>query len=597
MPNPLLCYRCQHRLLRACFRQSNPQLHLLRWGHTETSRHYSSLDPLGILESEGHQESSTLQKPRSRYSELSSGSDHDLEQLFKSTRVQDAETDPDGGNTQSNELKISRIRSSGKAKLSSAKRNPARRALDLKPPETITFRTKISRAVESRDLQAVHKLWQELESGAQLKSGPRIRYLNDESKNPLSLEHQTTKSFESLIRAFATFNEFCMMLDVWDTLLKTGKAISLPTWAIVLQGLARSWDLEAHERVWNEMTTRRIEANENMWICRLKLLVHKRQWRVAVKALSKFLSQPRSTETRDQRIHIANSDYSIDPINLVNVVLRELLHLRYHDDVSEVLIMTEAAGIRSNTATINMLLSAAIKKGGIQGGLQGLDVFRQCNLQPDSATVSILLDASIRQEESSPVIMSPEEQRDRVTNILNDLEKFGLEINKYTYTILISSLLRTNANEEAARAVFAHMQAHGIEPPVEACTALASFYFDQNPPNLSGVEELLHEMRHRNQQSDRIFCERMVYGHAKARAIGPMMSFLRESEQRGFFMRWDTLTHVLEALDATNEVDVLKQVMADARNRRGVFQTTHLRQERNATLFWTMMTNLEARGY
>ncbi|KAF4305997.1 hypothetical protein GTA08_BOTSDO07196 [Botryosphaeria dothidea] len=94
-----------------------------------------------------------------------------------------------------------------------------------------------------------------------------------------------------------------------------------------------------------------------------------------------------------------------------------------------------------------------------------------------SPTFTIILNSIFRS--SSAAAMSQEEQNDKVTAILQNLDARGFEANAHVYSSLIDGLLKSHGNEQAGKAVLRHMTAKKIEVPPHVYTILMTYYFQR----------------------------------------------------------------------------------------------------------------------
>lgn len=603
------CYRCRHRMLVASHRLFKPPPHQSRWTHAEAPPPHPRTDTLGELTENAPAPDPSSRRPKAAESQSRSTSTEDqhLQDLFKSAgarytsltaeeeKSENVYVDPI---TQGVPVKMSQGSWEAVAKVQSTARDtrfkkhagdvPLKKHAASNRLRNSHFRSLVANAP---DLEEVKRLWRVLEIQARQHQEPTMRYMHNSLGQGVD-GHIDVNCYEAVIRAFAAYGEFGKMLEVWDALLQSGRLIPVHTWAALMRGISKSRDWKAFERIWQESIAQGVVADEQMWICRLNLLVKNQQWRLAIEALSTFHRAPAKAMSAKSQV---SHNETIQPINLVNPVLRELLRSGQHEDVKEIFTWAESVGFKANTTTVNQFIHAASQKDGLKAGLRGLDAFRQRNLVPDAATISILLSAFTR-EESNSSQMSHKDQHVRVIEILTELEKRGLEITKYTYSILIS-FLSANNNIDATRHVLAHMKARQVEPSLEACTTIATFYLRQDPIDFTALDELLEGMRSRNQNPDQRFCGRMIEGYAAAGKIGRMMSVLQESERRSFFPQVHVLQKVFDALEAANELEILNQFTTDAVHRRGLFRNYDPRRHGRGNYFWDGVDGFQKKGY
>jgi hypothetical protein len=480
---------------------------------------------------------------------------------------------------------------------------------------TSLWAKRIGRVEEARDGARLHRLWNEACS----------EYTSEGAPSRLQMPEVL---FELFLRAAFKLRQFEMVTEVFETMIATyGKITRTMTWNTLLQMLQQKRDDAGMDRAWQAMIMNGAKPNSISWAIRIHAIISAkrvadglamleemdRTWQDAamkLKGLDNRKARPNLTSDNTLALRSQVEDTPGAPrvdTNVINVTLSALIRTRKmprrrhgipppppQDDptIHRVLEWAASRGIQPNVTTYNLFIGDALHHGNGQEVSNVLQTMEERNIQPDSYTLSHLLNARFRS--SSTQVGSEEEMATSVTGLLSDFQNLGLHLNAHHYSILVDGLLRRHNNPKAARAVLAYMRANGMQPTPYIYTMLATYYFSQNPPAVDAVAALCQDMRRMDDMLNvsSHFFGRVIEGYARINDLGNMMAMFNQMAKDNRPPTWLLLQVVIRKFVEIDERATAESIFEDVCARRGPMRHGIYGSRQQRKMFWQQMSEL-----
>jgi hypothetical protein len=137
----------------------------------------------------------------------------------------------------------------------------------------------------------------------------------------------------------------------------------------------------------------------------------------------------------------------------------------------------------------------------------------------------------------------------------------------YTYGKIIYQLLQGSGSKTAmpiVNAVLERISKQNMQPSPQIYTMLAEHYFDQEPPDLDAVRNLIDRASSVIGNTDNIFWDRLVEGYARVGETGPALRILGKVQSARSKVGWLALRTLLLALYENKEWDLAKTLVRNA---------------------------------
>jgi hypothetical protein len=136
----------------------------------------------------------------------------------------------------------------------------------------------------------------------------------------------------------------------------------------------------------------------------------------------------------------------------------------------------------------------------------------------------------------------------------------------HTYSKIIYHLLQSSSGDTTSvNIVMERMGRQGLEPTSAIYTVLIEHYFDQNPPNLDAVRNLIDRSSMVVGGVDHIFWDRCIEGYARVGETASALQILgKVNDANGKPAGWLSLRTLLLALAENQEWDMARMVVKNA---------------------------------
>ncbi|MCJ1251505.1 hypothetical protein MMC30_008739 [Trapelia coarctata] len=417
--------------------------------------------------------------------------------------------------------------------------------------------------------------------------------------------------FAEFMTVFFALGSSDHAIQVWTAMSKYGCKPTLRHWIALLEGCKLSKDLASLQSIWQRMKTAKVQLTNEAWtvyiaallLCRdcvsaLKAIQEMEQaWKEASKS-SKSPPSPGKLDGTTKNKPIVNAlDLLVPSIVPINAAIFGFLYDNKPSVAEDVLKWAIAQNIKPDTATFNTLIRYAIRHGDNSRVSQLLEDMNRHACTPDVITFSTLFDGLIRNPNNAFQTSSPETQQKLIDRFFADMESNGLTTNAHIYSIILDSLLSTeHMNIPAARALIARMSAQNIRPTPHIYTILITHYFSVSPPDLPAIDALWRRIEAENTPVDHIFYDRMIEGYARIGQLDKMLSFLRRMPAAGKTPGWFALLEALKTLVRAEEWDLVRDLVRDAQDEKGLLRMGRIWGWRGKQDFWDVVEELKERG-
>ncbi|EON69960.1 hypothetical protein W97_09225 [Coniosporium apollinis CBS 100218] len=446
------------------------------------------------------------------------------------------------------------------------------------------FVKRLERAIEAQSVRHIEMIWQDVQQAfSRLQDG-------------LPKTIIPTRVYDTVLRVYMHLRQPDKAVDVWNTMIANRVQPTVATWTAMMDGAGKAKDFGATEQIWQRMLASGVRPDAHAWAVRIQSLMlsghHIRGLQVLDEMGRIYAEAARSRQTKRN----GNISMSRDPpdvakpnVETVNSVITALMRTRKQDLVPNVLAWAHAFGIRPDAVTFNILIRASLQSDNAREAMRLLKQMETMSVQPDVATVTIILNHVFRASALSD--MPQEQQREAVISTLRQLQTHGLPENAWVYSTLIDSLLKHHENLPAARAVLDYMSQRKITPSAHIYTMLITHYFSQNPPDIAAVDALWSHIETTSGVTDLIFFDRLVEGYARAGEVGRMMTFLARMGRERKSPSWFTLTTVVRALADVGDMARIRIIVKDVRDGKDPLRD-RLRDGRARNEFWDLVESL-----
>ncbi len=223
------------------------------------------------------------------------------------------------------------------------------------------------------------------------------------------------------------------------------------------------------------------------------------------------------------------------------------------------------------------------------------------NCPANEVTYTILLNGHMLNTNSSYTQLSPQEQRDSIIRILDDMTANNISIDLRIYSTIMQGLMappdKRDVNENAAQAVLQHMKQNNVNPDSYIYHMLVTYHFARDPPNVRAVEDLWARIKIERPSLQSIVYEKMVEGFAKVGEVEKMMFFLRRLAREGKSPRWLCLKDVLDTLIEEEDWELVRELVEDVRDTKNGLMRYADEQSGGMTreAFWERVNDVKGR--
>ena len=450
----------------------------------------------------------------------------------------------------------------------------------------------MKKAITERNIKYASNLWnhfKELVNTAQISSEQREE-LNG-----------------SFLTAFFALRQTGWAIEVWNDMIQSGRSPQQGHWLTMIKGATRCGDLNSLETMWQQAKVAGIQPTNDMWTFYLEGLF---QWKQGAKAMAALEEIGQAWQQTLAALHSnlqeesASSDPKITPsqegylpaMEPINTVILCLLKGRRKHQAQETLKWAASFGLQPDVRTYRHLLFDAVRHDDVSEVHKLIRDLELAKIKPSVEIFTVLMDFAFRNSESDFQLQSPEDQQETVTKVLADMEDAGIEADSFTYSTLLSGLLKPPCfNITAARAIIEQMTAKGIKVSPHTHTILITHYFSLNPPDLPAIDSLWAKIQLERHPVDHVFFDRMIEEYARIGELEKMLIFLRKMVAMGKLPGWDTLSRILRVLARAQEWAWVQDLLRDVVDERGLLKYGS-RNTKGKENFWALVEELRMEG-
>lgn len=430
------------------------------------------------------------------------------------------------------------------------KRNTASKTLS---PVTQAFR---QMAVVGDNRMTI-KLWQEFQ-----------RELKDPSRQFDNLDIV----FADFLWGFVNLRKLEPINEVWTIMVQQGVKPTVQHWNAVLELLRKNRELDKFERIWQNMLESGCVPNNQSWTTYIVALLEQKRWQATIQVIDQMGKSWQKVS--DEVLLDAGSKQEISPslpsIVPINAAITGLLRIGLWPTAQGVLQWAKDFPVSIDTATYNIFLLHACRRGddaGAEAIIKDMDIN---NIKQDVVTRTILLDKEVRDPGSRVMDLDPVEQEHTVIEKLQKMLDQGHAPNAHTFSVVLHALLHVaGPNLPAADAVLRLMRKHKIKIPPHIYTIVFTYYFKSEVPDLNALNSLWETIEAEHSRIDHVLYDRMIEGYASIGEVGKMIHFFRKMTTAGKVPGWLALHRGLSSLVRQRRWDLCTDFVSDVTNDGG----------------------------
>ncbi|KAL1642934.1 hypothetical protein SLS58_005176 [Diplodia intermedia] len=365
-------------------------------------------------------------------------------------------------------------------------------------------------------------------------------------------------------------------INVWNKMIENGIKPTIKTWTAMIDGCGKAKDTEGMEQIWVRMLNSGVQPDVYAWSARVSGMMRAARFRQGFAVLDEMakiwtLAYKRAqSAAKKQRTKVDTAELPAKPstavLNGAITALASRPPRRNENFLGPVLTWAKSLDIQPDVITYNSLISLSLRSGNTEEAMNLLQRMELVKVQPDVATFSIILNSIFRSGATAK--LSQEEQNEKVTAVLRNLETHGIELTEHIFGTLIDGLLKRHNNEAAARAVLAHMVTRGLQVPPHIYTALMTHYFDRQ--DLAAVDALWAHIEASGTVLDTVFFDRMIEQYARIYDVDRMLVFLKRMSNQGLTPGWPALQEVVVKLAEIGDWERFDEIVNDVEQGVGV---------------------------
>ncbi|KUJ21067.1 uncharacterized protein LY89DRAFT_609438 [Mollisia scopiformis] len=357
-------------------------------------------------------------------------------------------------------------------------------------------------------------------------------------------------------------------IDVWNHMIQNQMTPTLETWDSMMSGCKAAKDHAALEGVWRKMQAARVQPDNYCWTTRISGLMACHQLDAAIRALDEMgriwldaAQKQYPKMSMDNLQKIGKVEGAVKPtIETVNAAIVGAFRHHKKEYASQILAWAGNYGISPDVNTYNILLYPLLRTGQTQQAMGLLQQMQNAGIEADETTFTTLLDETFR----FAADLSPEEQKEMVCSVLDEMEAAGLKANLHTYGKIIYALLQSSSGDmTVVNIVLERMAKSNLEPSTHIYTSLVQYYFAQDPPQLDAVRSTVERASMVHGSTDHIFWDRVVEGYSQAGETAAALRIVAKAKSMDNSVSWLALKDLLYALARNEEWEVAKALVRD----------------------------------
>lgn len=431
----------------------------------------------------------------------------------------------------------------------------------------------VTQAKEREDVASLSKQWVKFQE-----------LLKSSEPEPSLCDH----IFSNLLTSFFAVKRQSQAVEVWNFMITKGHQPTQKHWHAMLKGCAKARDLASLRAIWGNMLSAGVNPDSSTWTTWIYGLMVCGVWQAGLEALEALGNQ--------WKTHPLNKALqpSLDPVRaaLSGLVLNGRLECinRIHE-------FAKTHQLTYDIQTYNILLRPAIRSDDDQKVQKIFKEIRASGCEPDIGTFTIILNGLLSNPTTTFYIQSLPEQKAAISRILGDMERAGVVANARTYSTMLDGLLNDRSmNTDAAQEVMQHMATNHVKVSTHIYTILITHYFSFEPPNLLAVSDLLQRAKLEKVPLDPIFHDRMIENYARVGEVERMLKALGRMPEVGMTPGWIALTACLRTLADAEEWDLVRDLVRDVQDEKGLFRHGTPTRWKGKDGFWELVAEIREGG-
>lgn len=283
-------------------------------------------------------------------------------------------------------------------------------------------------------------------------------------------------------------------------------SMTLKSYTAMMHGWKRCKDLAKVEALWDQLVAGGIKLDIVIWTERISALIELGRVQAGIQALEDLVMRWKKA------VQDGTEAQAVEPtIHVINAAFKGMLHLN-PDAAHELLAWAGRQGFEPNVRTYNILISESLRVGHTDKVTDLLRSMKQQEIDPDTATFTILLEEVVGRMDYA----TSEEQVEAVHSIFADMEDAGLKPSLETYGKMLYAVDGIQgSSDDAMAAVQNHMRNNGFAITPHMVTILVERALRRDPPDIKQVRRLLKENKLSVvNQGDQTLWERVMSAHA-----------------------------------------------------------------------------------
>lgn len=330
----------------------------------------------------------------------------------------------------------------------------------------------LRQAYSARDNGAVYSIWQDLTSRLEQKPG-----LARQLRNNAEFLDFWVFVWCALRRPKHLQETFALMqrLQIYPT---------IKTYTGMMHGWKLCKDTDRIEALWTKLAGSGMKLDTVIWTEHISSLIEAGKPQAGLEALAEMLALWKAA-VQNNASHTAAQP----TIETVNAAFKGLIQAD-RKAAFDVLKWAGREQIEPNVRTYNIIIRQSFRDGSPDEVQNLLKVMSENNIEPDSATFTIILEEVIGGMGPAPAA----DQVEAVHLVFQDIAKAGLRPNQETYGKMlyaVSSL--ANGTDEAIDAVLKHMRQDDFKVTPHMVTILIERALNRDPPSMKDIDTLLLE--------------------------------------------------------------------------------------------------------
>lgn len=406
------------------------------------------------------------------------------------------------------------------------------------------FHKQLRTAYRGRDKGAIGSIWYEMT--AKLQDSPAFKV--ELAQDPDYLDFW--------VFVWCAIRRPARVQETINLMKSFGLEPTVRTYTSMMHGWKMCKDIAKIEMLWDQLVKSGTKLDSVIWTERVSALIELGQHQKGLEALSELV------EDWKRAVKKGNTDQAVEPsIETINAAFKGLLHTD-PKAAHELLGWAAKQGLEPNTRTYNILIRETLRLGHREEVEQLLRSMQKHDIETDSATFTILLEAVIGSMQDA----SAEEQVAAIKSVFSDIEQAGLKPNLETYGKMLYALDGLpNCSDDVISALQQHMRQSGFGSVLtpHMITILIERALRHNPPDINKVRSLLKENNLTSVATgDQTLWERVTTAHAISGNIQEAMAIFDDLATSGRpVTSLSCLTELMQALLGHRDMESAQRVV------------------------------------